>query len=110
MTESTNLPLAPRDLMILAVLVESPLHGYGIIKAVETESESSVLLDPANLYRSLRRMRRDGWVEEIESEGDQRRRTFTLTASGRRVLSAEIRRLDRLLSRARPSLVAFLDG
>jgi len=67
---STNypLPLAPRDLLILAVLAENPLHGYGIIKAVETRSESGVLLDPANLYRVLRRMNRLRWIREALPE------------------------------------------
>ena len=50
-----QLPLAPRDLLILVVLAEGPSHGYGLIKAVEERSEAGVLLDPANLYRVLRR-------------------------------------------------------
>ena len=54
-------PLAPRDLLVLAVLAEGPQHGYGIIKAVEERSSQDVLLDPANLYRSLRRMEAAGW-------------------------------------------------
>lgn len=99
----THLPLSPRDLMILAVLAEAPLHGYGVIKAVEARSESGVFLDPANLYRSLRRMKRDGWLHEMPTE-DDRRRTFSLTDVGRRVLDAEIRRLERLLTDAKPSL------
>ena len=54
------LPLAPRDLLILSVLSDGPSHGYGIIRAVEERSDAGVLLDPANLYRVLRRMSRDG--------------------------------------------------
>src|SRR6185503_5506670 len=50
-----HLPLNPRELVILASLLDGPLHGYGIIKAVEDRSDSGVLLDPANLYRVLRR-------------------------------------------------------
>lgn len=104
MDVTSFLPLAPRDLLILAVLSEGPLHGYGIIKAVETRSRSGVLLDPANLYRVLRRMRRDRWLEEVDGEGDDRRRTFAVTATGRAVLSAEVERLERLLGQARPAL------
>jgi DNA-binding PadR family transcriptional regulator len=102
-----HLPLAPRDLLILSVLAAGPLHGYGIIKAVEARSRSGVLLDPANLYRTLRRMRRDRWIEEVEATAatDQdRRRTFGVTALGRSVLRAEVERLERLLGHARPAL------
>lgn len=104
MNVQPNLPLAPRDLLILAVLAEAPLHGYGIIKAVEARSKSGVFLDPANLYRSLRRMRRDAWIEEIGANGE-RKKTFALTGDGRSVLHAEIRRLEHLLGQARPGLV-----
>lgn len=99
------LPLAPRDLLILAVLAEGPNHGYGLIKAVEARSETGVLLDPANLYRVLRRMRGEGWIEESpESSGDARRRTHRITAVGRALLNAELARLERLLQQARPAL------
>ena len=122
-----HLPLAPRDLLILAVLAEGPLHGYGIIKAVELRSESGVLLDPANLYRVLRRMRETGWIRESagaeaggspqpsqdaaqataegrEKHRDRRRRAYEVTPSGRALLSAELARLERLLQHARPAL------
>jgi DNA-binding PadR family transcriptional regulator len=104
MDTETKLPLAPRDLLILAVLAEAPLHGYGIIKAVETRSKSGVFLDPANLYRSLRRMRRDGWIEEVAADGE-RKKTFALARDGQTVLNAEVRRLEHLLAQARPGLV-----
>jgi DNA-binding PadR family transcriptional regulator len=98
-----HLPLAPRDLLILAVLAEGPLHGYGLIKAVEDRSEAGVLLDPANLYRVLRRMRKLDWIEEAGGT-EERRRVQQITADGKEVLRAELRRLDRLLGQARPAL------
>lgn len=103
-----HLPLAPRDLLILSVLAEAPLHGYGLIKAVEERSESGVLLDPANLYRVLRRMRELGWIAEEES-AEVRRRVHRITALGRELLSAEIARLERLLGQARPALAGGND-
>jgi len=97
-------PLAPRDLLILAVLAETPNHGYGLIKAVEDRSDSDVLLDPANLYRCLRRMKADGWIDEVWSPDEARRRTYRITAAGRSVLREEVDRLDRLLREVRPAL------
>jgi DNA-binding PadR family transcriptional regulator len=98
-------PLAPRDLLILSALAAGPLHGYGIVRTVEERSE--VLLDPANLYRSLRRMRRDGWIQESENaDGDERRRTFALTGTGKRVLQAEVDRLRQLLRHVGATLVS----
>ena len=101
-----HLPLAPRDLLILAVLSEAPLHGYGIIRAVEERSESGVVLDPANLYRVLRRMQRSDWIRELPEADDEggRRRTYAITRSGEAVLRAEVARLERLIDRTRPAL------
>ncbi len=103
-----HLPLNPRDLLVLTVLLDSPLHGYGIIKAVEEKSDAAVLLDPANLYRVLRRMRTAGWIDEATgvaaSEVDDRRRTYALTNGGREVVAAELRRLKSLLGDALPAL------
>ena len=97
--------LAPRDLLILAVLSDRPSHGYGIIKAVEDRSEHDVLLDPANLYRCLRRMSADGWIDEVESPaGDDRRRTYRITAKGRAILRNEVQRLENLLRGLNPTL------
>ena len=98
-------PLAPRDLLVLAVLADGPQHGYGIIKAVEERSSHDVLLDPANLYRSLRRMQADGWIDETHrSGGDDRRRTYRITPRGRSILTNEVTRLETLLRGLRPSL------
>src|SRR5829696_2268949 len=97
--------LAPRDLLILAVLADGPSHGYGIIKVVEERSEHDVLLDPANLYRCLRRMSADGWIDELEARTDnERRRRYRITARGRGILRNEVQRLDSLLRGLRPSL------
>jgi DNA-binding PadR family transcriptional regulator len=123
MDHEKHLPLAPRDLLILSVLAEGPLHGYGIIKAVEIRSESGVLLDPANLYRVLRRMREVGWIEEAggggagdgprgfsgetpgsESNRESRRKTYRITTIGQSLLKSELARLERLLRFARPAL------
>lgn len=114
MTEAHQ-PLAPRDLLILATLAEAPSHGYGLIKRVKERSGSGISLDPANLYRVLRRMRRASWIGEVAAGGDAhpqqdpvtapaRRRTYQITETGRTVLIAEVSRLEQLLQQARPAL------
>jgi DNA-binding PadR family transcriptional regulator len=103
MDVTAHLPLAPRDLVILSVLVEGPLHGYGIIKAVEARSAAGVLLDPANLYRVLRRMRALRWIQDVDGD-DERRRTYRITRDGRTVLAAELGRLESLLAQAKPAV------
>lgn len=103
MTATDHLPLSPRDYLIMLVLAREPAHGYAIIRRAESISDAEVRLDPANLYRALRRLDRDGWVEVAEEAGSgrDRRRTYALTETGYRVLKAETRRLARLTDTAR---------
>ena len=100
MADPAGIPLAPRDFLILLVLAEGPMHGYGVVTAAERATNAEVPLDPANLYRALRRMLRNGWVRKLA--GDEARTLFELTELGLEVLRAETRRLDELLHRARP--------
>jgi DNA-binding PadR family transcriptional regulator len=98
------LPLAPRDYLILFALVDGPRHGHAILKGVESAA-GGVLLDPANLYRTLRKLERDELVDEVpgaakSAEGPPRR-VFQLTKLGRAELAAEASRLAELADAAR---------
>jgi PadR family transcriptional regulator len=104
MLRPPGIPLAPRDLLILLVLAEGPSHGYGIVTAAGRYTDAQVPVDPANLYRVLRRMLREGWVRERRTDGDAGRREFELTDLGHRVLTAEASRLEKVLGRARAVL------
>lgn len=99
---SSLLPPQPRDYLILFALADGPLHGHGILKAVENET-GGVMLDPANLYRSLHRLERDGLIVRNESDasGHGRRREVELTELGRQVLIAEAERIAQLADAAR---------
>ena len=93
-----HLPLKPRDYLILFALVEGEAHGYGILKEVADETGGGVRLDPANLYRALKRMMKDGLVSESDKRpapdlGDARRRYYGLTDLGSRLVIAEAERL-----------------
>lgn len=95
------LPMAPRDYLILFALADGPLHGHGLLKFLEAEA-GGVPFDPANLYRSLRKLERDTFIVEAASPGaDGPRRRYRLTPLGRAVLQAEASRLARLTAAAR---------
>lgn len=99
------IPVNPRDYLILFSLVRAERHGYGIVKDVESGSRGGVRLDPANLYRSLKRMMASGLVEETDgpaqdAAGD-RRKYYRLTSLGRRVVELEAARLAALTRAAR---------
>jgi DNA-binding PadR family transcriptional regulator len=103
--EASFLPLSARDFHILFVLAGGDAHGYGLVKAIEAQTEGMIRLDPANLYRAIQRMVDDGLVEDAETPGDaadERRRYYRITELGRRVVSADAERM-RSLARAAES-------
>ena len=92
--------LAPRDFLILMALADGRSHGYAILQRIAAETDGAVSMDPANLYRSLRRLSRDGLVNE-HGPDTQRRRDYELTDAGRSALTAEASRLEQLVDSAR---------
>src|SRR3982751_6739279 len=97
------LPLKPVDLQLLLALGEEELHGYGLVQAIADRTDGVVTLEPGNLYRVIKRLLADGLVAESEKRGasdlaDERRRYYRLTALGGRVVAAELRRLQALVS------------
>ncbi len=93
------LPLSPAVLHILLALASEDRHGYGIILEVKRQSESRYKLGPGTLYDNLQKLMDQGLVEEIpcpKGEDHRRRRYYRLSDDGRRVLSAEVSRLDEL--------------
>ncbi|MBI3471293.1 MAG: helix-turn-helix transcriptional regulator [Candidatus Solibacter usitatus] len=102
-----RLPLSPATLHILLALANEDLHGYGIMQAVARQSDGRYKVGPGTLYDSLERLTTRGIVTEVDSRGpevDSRRRYYRLTPFGRKVLAAEIDRLEAVIARARIEL------
>ncbi|MEK9502632.1 PadR family transcriptional regulator [Gaopeijia maritima] len=88
---------------ILLALTGDPRHGYGIIKDVATDTDGAVEIEAGTLYAAIKRLRDDGWIAEVAAPAgaDARRRYYTITAEGRRVLEAESMRLAGMVELAR---------
>jgi len=101
------LPLAPAALHVLLALASRELHGYGIMLEAARQSEGQYKLGPGTLYDNLRKLLAQGIVEESPrrtTSEDSRRRYYRLTGLGRRVLAAEVARLEGVLREARSLL------
>ncbi len=100
------LPLTHLSYLILLILHEEARHGYAIIQAVEARLGSERSPGTGTFYTALKRMRREGLVEEIDPPAevrrdDSRRRYYRPTLFGREVLAAETVRLAELVETAR---------
>lgn len=108
-------PLHPRTLAVLLALAEDAIHGYALLKRLEARPDLGPAPGPTTLYRTLHELAAGGLVAESDERpdpalDDERRRYFALTAAGRSVLDAELRRLERLVAAARMGPVPEAGG
>jgi PadR family transcriptional regulator len=103
------IPLSPSDFQLLLALSSGPLHGYGIMKAVDETSRSRVRIEIGSVYRIVARLLTAGLIAEDRAAGavvhaGKARRTYRLTGLGLAVLRAEAQRLRDAVSLANPLL------
>ena len=80
------------DLLILRTL------GHAIAKSIERTSQDVLRVDHGSLYPALQRLERRGSItaEWGTSENNRRARYYRLTAAGRKQLTAETGKWERL--------------
>jgi DNA-binding PadR family transcriptional regulator len=99
-------PLPSAAFQILLSLAGEDLHGYGIMRQVADQTGGRVRLGPGTLYSSIQSLLEEKFIEELDPRedaklGQERRRYYRLTTSGRSLARAEAERLADLLRVAR---------
>jgi PadR family transcriptional regulator, regulatory protein PadR len=86
------------DLLILRTLRPGPAHGHAIAKAIERSSDAVLQVEQGSLYPALHRLIKRGWIaaEDGTSENNRRAKFYRLTAKGRRQLTVETGKWDKL--------------
>ncbi|HEU4691392.1 MAG TPA: PadR family transcriptional regulator [Vicinamibacterales bacterium] len=86
------------DLLILRTLVYGTQHGQGIARAIETQSDDTLLVDHGSLYPALQRLEERGWIDAEwgVSDNNRKARFYTLTKEGRKQLAVQARQWRRL--------------
>lgn len=83
-------------LLVLASLSDGDKHGYAMMEDIERLA--GVRLGPGTLYGAITRLEERGWIKPVA--GEDRRRPYTLSASGRKHLEGELDKLGRLVKTA----------
>ena len=104
-TIDDHLPLRPVEFHILLSVAAGERHGYGIIQDIEGRGDAPVP-DVGTMYRALARMVEARLIEAAARRpapdaSDERRNYYRMTEAGRRVATAEARRLEALTRAAR---------
>lgn len=82
---------------ILNILQERPLHGYEIIKTVETRTKGLWRPSPGSVYPTLTELVKDGFLEKKEEKDKE---VYSLTPKGREELKSLETREGKLLDAA----------
>jgi DNA-binding PadR family transcriptional regulator len=110
-------PLPAAAFQILLALAEGDLHGYGIMRRIEEQTQGRTRLGPGTLYSSIQALLEEALIEELEAVNPpadgvpasnaprDRRRLYRLTSSGRKVARTEAERLADILRVARANKI-----
>jgi PadR family transcriptional regulator PadR len=81
------------ELLILTLLEQQARHGYDICKLIEARSGGALKFHVTTLYPLLYRLENRGLVQGrwIEKPTQRRRRYYSLTAEGRKVVARQRR-------------------
>jgi PadR family transcriptional regulator PadR len=98
MSEKTDLLQGTLDMLILRTLLFGPQHGHGIAVAIEQTTEDVLRIDHGSLYPALQRLMQQGWIAARwgTTDNNRRARYYRLTAKGRKHLTAETNRWERV--------------
>jgi len=86
------------DMLILKAVSLGPLHGYGILLRIQQISQDRLEIPQGSLYPALYRLEHQGWIASVwgESENNRKAKYYRLTAAGKRRLSAEAEKWNRM--------------
>ena len=79
------------DLLILRVLDQEPMHGWGVAQRIQLISRDTLTVNQGSLYPALHRLENRDWITASwgTSENNRRAKFYRLTAKGRRQLKRE---------------------
>ena len=86
------------DLLILRTLIFGAEHGQGIARAIQQTSDKELLVEHGALYPALQRLEERGWISAKwgTSTNNRKARFYSLTAAGRKQLTKETTKWNRL--------------
>ena len=86
------------DVLILRTLLTGPAHGHAIAKSIERSSSDVLQVEQGSLYPALHRLIKRGWIvaEDGTSENNRRAKFYRLTPKGKKQLTVETSKWDRL--------------
>lgn len=98
-------------LYILLALGRDTKHGYAVMRDIREATAGGVEILPGTLYATIKTLLADGLIREVPAprdadSGDQRRRYYQVTRTGRTFAAAQTEKMAALVKLGRPFLKA----
>jgi PadR family transcriptional regulator, regulatory protein PadR len=86
------------DMLILKAVSLGPLHGYGVLLRIQQISKERLEIQQGSLYPALYRLEHQGWIDSEwgESENKRKAKYYRLTIAGKKRLTAETEKWNRM--------------
>jgi PadR family transcriptional regulator, regulatory protein PadR len=96
--EKSDLMYGTLDMLILKALQQEPRHGLAIADRIQQISSEVLRVEQGSLYPALYRLEAEGWIKAAWGVSDTNRkaRYYSLTAAGRKQLTAEREHWERI--------------
>lgn len=91
MVDRKDVPQGTLDLMILRVLAQAPLHGWGLMQRLRLLTDEVFQVTPGSLFPALQRLEDSRCLtgKWDTSENNRRARYYSITKAGRKRLAEE---------------------
>jgi transcriptional regulator len=98
MSDQTDVLQGTLDLLIMRTIAPEPLHGWAIAQRIQQISDELLRVQQGSLYPALHRLEHQGWItaEWGASDNNRRARFYSLTRAGRKQLTTEVSKWERL--------------
>jgi PadR family transcriptional regulator PadR len=98
MAKQVDLMQGTLEMLILKSVSLGKLHGYGVLLRIQQISMEQLVIQQGSLYPALYRLEHEGKIKSEwgESENNRRAKYYTLTAAGRKQLSDEMEKWNRM--------------
>ena len=98
--QAKYIPMTETAYYILLVLNE-PLHGYGIIQKVDQITEGRIRIGAGTIYGTLSKLEKDGVIDIVDVT--ERRKIYKQSAIGNVLIRNEIARIKQLIQHSKRS-------
>lgn len=96
------------SIFLILLTMLQPVHGYGIMQTLSELTEGEVVIGPATMYTTLKKMKAAGWIRE--EKGEDAKILYQVTEQGRNVLEQDYARRKHMMQLADRMLGGKNDG